>query len=51
MTILGKTVATVEICDNEVLITFTDNSEIAMVLSETGGDYGTPYIETCITNP
>jgi len=47
--LIGKTVASVEISDGEVLLTFTDNSEIAMTLETTGGDYGTPYISTVVT--
>lgn len=31
--LIGKTVASVEICDREVLITFTDHSEIAMTVT------------------
>lgn len=45
----GKTVASVESCDNEFLITFTDGSEIAGVPASTGGDYGTPCLDIVAT--
>lgn len=47
--LIGKIVATVEASDSEVLVTFDDGSEIAVTLSETGGDYSVAILETAIT--
>lgn len=49
--LIGKTVASVEISDSETLITFSDGSEIAITIDETGGDYGSPFLDTVITTP
>jgi hypothetical protein len=48
--LVGKTVASVEVCDTEALVAFTDGSELAVTLETTGGDYGTPVLSAVATD-
>lgn len=49
--LLGLTVESVESSDSELLIRFANGAELAVTLSETGGDYGVAALETTITQP